>query len=82
VATALAGEPVPATTSFEKREPAFRALPYNDLVDLVSAGGIFDLLAAMAEQNGSLEFTGWLINADTLALHIRSELAIHRWDSR
>jgi uncharacterized protein (TIGR03083 family) len=76
----LAGEPVPATTSFEEREPAFRALPYNDLVDLVSAGGILDLLAAMAEQNGSLEFTGWVMDADTLALHVRSELAIHRWD--
>ncbi|MFN3256429.1 MAG: maleylpyruvate isomerase N-terminal domain-containing protein [Ilumatobacter sp.] len=76
----LAGDPVPSTISFEDREPAFRALPYDDLVTLVSAGGIFDLLAAMAEKNGSLEFTGWEMNADTLALHVRSELAMHRWD--
>jgi uncharacterized protein (TIGR03083 family) len=76
----LTGEPVPATMSFDEREPAFRALPYNDLVDLVAAGGIFDLLAAMAEESGSLEFTGWAMDADTLAIHVRSELAIHRWD--
>ena len=76
----LTGAPVPATISFEDREPAFRALAYDDLVDLVSGGGIFDLLDAMAEQDGSLEFTGWVMDADALALHVRSELAMHRWD--
>ncbi|MCX7274171.1 MAG: ATP-binding cassette domain-containing protein [Burkholderiales bacterium] len=32
------------TIRFEDREPAFRALAYDVLVDLVSAGGIFDRL--------------------------------------
>ncbi|CAN5652071.1 hypothetical protein BH10ACT2_BH10ACT2_02500 [soil metagenome] len=78
----LRGDNVGATARFEDREPSFRALAYSDLIDLVEAGGIFDLLAALPDEadGGALPFTGWTMSADTLALHVRSELAIHRWD--
>ena len=78
----LDGEPSGPTISFEDREPAFRALPYRDLLELITVDGIFDLLQAMvdADTDALLDFTGWAMDVDTLALHVRSELAIHRWD--
>ncbi len=76
------GRPSSPTTSFEDREPAFRALPYADLVGLVADGGLLDLLdrAADTSEDGPIDFTGWAMTADSLAMHVRSELAIHRWD--
>ena len=78
----LEGGPASATIGFAEREPAFRSLRYETLIDLVADNGIFDLLAAMdeADEDSMIDFTGWAVDADTLALHIRSELALHRWD--
>jgi hypothetical protein len=78
----LKGEPVPPTQTFEQREPAFRALSYEQLTGLLAAGGLKQSLDQMATRNtgAALDFTGWTMGATDLATHVRSELAVHRWD--
>lgn len=78
----LQGKSHEATTPFEEREAAFREIPYLDLVDLLSQGGLTELIGSMAtgDEEARLDFTGWSMDAGSLGLHIRSELAVHAWD--
>lgn len=78
----LSGEPVPPTQSLEQREPAFRALNYEQLTELLADGGLKHSLDEMANRNpgAAFDFTGWTMTAANLATHVRSELALHRWD--
>jgi hypothetical protein len=76
------GPTVPATTAFEEREPVFRALPYGQLVELTGRTTLGDAISAVAETDpeATLSFTGWSMTAAELLTHVRSELALHRWD--
>jgi hypothetical protein len=55
----LKGELVPPTQTFEQREPAFRALSYEQLTDVLAAGGLKQPLDEMANRNtgAALDFT-------------------------
>jgi hypothetical protein len=78
----LAGGTGGPTTAFETREPPFRVLPYDMLVDLVAAGSLGALFAAWATEPclATVRFTGWQMDVATMARHVESELAIHTWD--
>lgn len=80
----LAGSPSRPTRDFASREASFRALPDDQLraawyrqtqrkTEAVAA------LAALGE-DATVEFTGAALTAAQIALHSRSEAAIHRWD--
>lgn len=84
VAAALAGDPVPATRAFAVREAPFVAMPDTELRDRLAAGGL-GLLAALDElhardRDATVAFTGAHLTAMQLMTHVRSELALHRWD--
>lgn len=79
VSERLAGGPASPTTPFAEREPAARALPYDVLLELLSGGGLVDLLMRL-DADDRVPFTGWHMDAESLMRHVRSELAIHRWD--
>jgi AraC-like DNA-binding protein len=72
----LKGELAPPTQTFAQREPAFRALSYEQLTGLLAAGGLKQSLDEMATRNtgAALDFTGWTMGATDLATHVRSEL--------
>jgi hypothetical protein len=80
----LAGDPVPATRPFDERERPFREMDDRVLrATLVTEG--MRLLAALErlhQRNPAsvVPFTGWRLTAMGLAIHARSELALHRWD--
>lgn len=78
----LQGEPVPETMSLAEREPAFRALPFEQLVELLGGTTLGDAIALVAEKDSAatIPFTGWEMTASDFATHVRSELALHRWD--
>ena len=70
VGNRLAGERDGPTIAFETREPPFRALPYDQLVDLVAAGGLGALFEAWAEGGlATVTFTGWQMDVATMAAH-------------
>ena len=75
----LNGAPPSATVTFEDREPAFRAVDHDVLVELVAGGSLGELIAAV-DAADSVPFTGWSMDAAALTMHLRSELALHRWD--
>lgn len=80
----LEGAPIPPTTPFEVREAVFRSMADGDLRRAYLAGGagLTNALAEMLRRNptATVPFTGWEMDGATLITHIRSELAIHRWD--
>lgn len=82
VSAHLTGTPVPSTQTFEQREPAFRALGYEQLAELLADGGLKQKLDEMADRDSDagVDFTGWVMTATDLATHVRSELVLHRWD--
>jgi hypothetical protein len=75
---------IPPTRSFDEREANFRAMdPYVLRKTFLESGsGLTDLLVAMNERSevATVPFTGWEMNAITMITHVRSELALHRWD--
>jgi hypothetical protein len=75
------GDLAPTTTPFAQREAPFRELPYGTLLDLLRGNALGDALQAMARDPGAtLPFTGWTMTAAEHLCHMRSELALHRWD--
>lgn len=75
----LAGRPASATTPFEQRESALRAVGWDDLLTALTGTGLargFDRLGAI----DVVSFTGWDMDAQSLRRHVRSELTLHRWD--
>jgi uncharacterized protein (TIGR03083 family) len=81
---ALAGRPVRATRSFAEREPAFVALPEEQLRQelVMQAGRKIAAVQALADRGPEAvyQFTGRPFTAALAQTHSRSEAAIHRWD--
>lgn len=80
----LAGEPVPATRSFEEREPPFRALPDADLQERLveeeeRARGLLDAVLAR-DPEAVISWTGRQMAVASFLPHLRNEFALHRWD--
>jgi hypothetical protein len=81
---ALAGRPARATRTFAEREPAFVAMPDEQLrhqmVD--QAGRKMAALQELAARgpDATYQFTGRPFTAALAQTHARSEAAIHRWD--
>lgn len=78
----LNGDPVPTTISTDEREPESRALPYEQLAELLGGTTLIDAAADMprADADATLPFTGWEMTANELRTRVRGELALHRWD--
>jgi uncharacterized protein (TIGR03083 family) len=80
----LAGSPTRPTRDFEEREAPFRGLAPKELrreffMKALKATVAVDRLAALAGDR-RVAFTGSVLDAPTLTLHIESELVLHRWD--
>jgi hypothetical protein len=80
----LEGRPVPATASFEEREPAFRALGDGELrlrLEAEEDTVQIALAAVLAEEpDAVIPWTGRQMAVATFLPHLRNEYAIHRWD--
>jgi len=80
----LAGRPTRATRTFAEREPAFVAMPDEQLrQELVhQSGRKFAALEALSARgpDAAYQFTGRPFTAAMALTHTRSEAAIHRWD--
>jgi len=79
----LAGRPARPTRSFEEREAPWRARHDDELRGALYDGArLLTALDAMHERDPELTvaFTGWEMTATQLMTHVRSELALHRWD--
>jgi hypothetical protein len=78
------GLPVPATRTFEEREPEYRAMDDPALRKRLFAASVRMGSAMQAvfsrEPDAVIPFTGRPMTAATFAMHSRSECAIHRWD--
>jgi hypothetical protein len=80
----LAGEPVPATRSFEEREPAFRALGDSELAHRLEdeerrmRALVNEVLAT--DPAAVIPWTGRRMAVAKFVPHLRNEFAIHRWD--
>jgi uncharacterized protein (TIGR03083 family) len=80
----LAGEPVPATRSFEEREGPLRALPDDELCRRLEHEEeawrtvMDDVLGADPE--AVIPWTGRNMAVAKFWPHVRNEFAIHRWD--
>lgn len=80
----LAGEPVPATRSFEEREPAFRALPDRELPGRLAdeeerARGLCEQVLTR-DPDAVIPWTGRTMAVAAFLPHLRNEFALHRWD--
>lgn len=80
----LAGEPVPATRSFEEREPPYRAMNDQALCDALvpEEARVRALIdeAVARDPEATIPWTGRQMPVAKFLPHLRSELAIHRWD--
>ncbi len=80
----LAGRPERATKAFAEREAAFPALHVEELrTALVRETGRFETAVMALAQQGArvtISFATTRFTAAQLAMHQRSEAAIHRWD--
>jgi len=80
----LRGEPVPATRSFEDREPPYRTLGDALLLarleneEATMRGHIAEVLAA--DPDAVIPWTGRQMADAKFLPHLRNEFAIHRWD--
>jgi hypothetical protein len=80
----LQGEQVPATRSFEEREPPYRALDDAVLLARIEAEEakmraiIAQVLAR--ESSAVIPWTGRQMQVAKFLPHLRNEFAIHRWD--
>jgi uncharacterized protein (TIGR03083 family) len=81
---ALAGRPARETRSFAEREPAFVAMPDQQLREqlVVQSGRKIAAVQALANRgpDAAYQFTGRPFTAAFAQTHGRSEAAIHRWD--
>lgn len=80
----LAGDPVPATRSFERREPAYRALGDAELgrrldAEEQSMRAVVDEVLA-TEPDAVIPWTGRQMAVAKFGPHLRNEFAVHRWD--
>jgi hypothetical protein len=80
----LESRPVPATASFEEREPPFRALDDAELrrrldVEDASAQAVIAQVLGQ-EPDAVIPWTGRHMAVATFLPHLRNEYAIHRWD--
>lgn len=80
----LGRRPVPATRTFEEREPAFRALDDAALLDRFDAEEqtfreVVDQVLA-GEPDAVIPWTGRRMAVAAFPTHLRNELALHRWD--
>jgi uncharacterized protein (TIGR03083 family) len=79
----LDGRPERPTRGFEEREVPFRAMRHDKLLERLVVENKrkltgYDALAR--EKAPNISFTGVRMTIDELAMHSRSEAAIHRWD--
>lgn len=80
----LAGDPVPATRSFEEREPPYRALDDQTLLrrleveEKAMRRAIDEVLAR--EPDAVIPWTGRQMAVAKFVPHMRNEFAVHRWD--
>lgn len=84
VEEAVAGGPVSGTRAFEEREAPLRAVADPELRNLLFTEGArlqsgLEALHA-ADPSRTVPFTGWAMTVDQVRTHLRSELALHRWD--
>lgn len=81
---APAGRPARATRSFAEREPAFAAMPDEQLRQefVIHAGRKVAAVQALADRgpDAAYQFTGRRFTAALAQTHSSSEAAIHRWD--
>lgn len=80
----LTGQPTRPTRGFEGRERPFRALPNDELRAVWSRQvqrktEAQEALAALGEHT-TFDFTGTAMTFSGIAMHSRSEAAVHRWD--
>lgn len=79
-----AGRPVPGTRSFAEREVPFRALAFDDLLQQLVAevAAMDDAVGRVLarELDAAVPWTGRSMAVATFPTHLRSELALHRWD--
>jgi hypothetical protein len=80
----LEGRPVPATASFEEREPPFRALGDGELrlrLEAEEDTAQIAIAAVLAEEaDAVIPWTGRQMAVAKFLPHLRNEYAIHRWD--
>lgn len=76
----VAGRPERATRSFDEREAPYRALADGPLRERLFEASLRLTTALQRLGSGTVRFTGWVMTAGDIALHSRSECAIHRWD--
>lgn len=80
----LDGAPTRPTRDFEEREAPYRALSPGQLRRAFFREALRATVAVerMAACGGDrrVAFTGFLLDAPTLTMHVESELVLHRWD--
>jgi uncharacterized protein (TIGR03083 family) len=77
----LADRPTRPTRSWEVREPPFRTMPDSTLRErLVEHAVRFESAVAALNENDTIVYTGWAMNAERLRMHSHSEAVLHRWD--
>jgi len=80
----LRGDPVPATRTFEEREPPYRAMDDAELLRRLEAEEV--MMRAAIEQviarepDAVIPWTGRRMRVASFLPHMRNEFAIHRWD--
>ncbi|MFK0112854.1 maleylpyruvate isomerase N-terminal domain-containing protein [Streptomyces sp. NPDC091217] len=82
IETHLRGGTARPTRSFDEREAAYRALPYDELLGALAreGGSLNAAVDALIRSGGEVEFTGIRLSGQEFRVHSRSELALHRWD--
>ena len=78
------GQPVPATRGFEEREAPYRAMGHEELrtqlpVSIERAAAALDAVLD-SQPDAVVPWTGRQMVVATFITHMRSELALHRWD--
>ena len=78
------GQPVPPTRGFEEREAPYRAMGFEKLrtqlpISIERAGVALDAVLN-SQPDAVVPWTGREMVVATFITHMRSELALHRWD--
>jgi mycothiol maleylpyruvate isomerase-like protein len=80
----LEGRPVPATASFDQREPPFRALGDRELRNRLEGEEVkvHAVIDHVLQQNPDavIPWTGRPMPVAKFIPHLRNEFAVHRWD--
>ncbi|HVW31657.1 MAG TPA: maleylpyruvate isomerase family mycothiol-dependent enzyme [Acidimicrobiia bacterium] len=84
VAAYADGRPLAETRSFEEREAPLLRMRFDALLRMIESEetGLLDALGAVLEEDGSAElrWTGRTVTVKGFPTHMRSEMALHRWD--